>query len=119
MPETLVPAPRLIILVRGKVEGLRHLHMEHVKAVASPVHLGEKAATSIPDAQHAVLDLHSRAVLIQLPDADDGVPQGQDVVHAGEEATLPVLALKMIELTPLISTTEASLNLTEPFTPEG
>jgi hypothetical protein len=50
MPETLVPAPHLIILVRGKVEGLRHLHMEHIKVVASPVHLGEKAATSILDA---------------------------------------------------------------------
>jgi hypothetical protein len=50
MPETLVPAPCLIILARGKVEELRHLQMEHVKAVASPVHLGEEAATSILDA---------------------------------------------------------------------
>jgi hypothetical protein len=49
MPETLVPAPRLIIPARGKVEELHHLHMEHVKAVASLVHLGEEAATSILD----------------------------------------------------------------------
>ena len=49
VPEALVLAPRLIILVRGKVEGVRHLYMEHIKAVASPVHLGEKTAASILD----------------------------------------------------------------------
>jgi hypothetical protein len=59
MPETLVPAPCLIIPARGKAEGLCHLHMELVKAVASPVHLSEEVAASIPDAQHTVLDLHS------------------------------------------------------------
>ena len=50
MPKTLVLAPHLIVPAHGKAEGLRHLHMEHVKAVASPVHLGEKVAASIPDA---------------------------------------------------------------------
>ena len=64
MPETLVPAPRLIIPAHDKANGVRHLHMKHVKAVASPVHLGEKAATSILDTQHAVVDLHSRAILV-------------------------------------------------------
>ena len=73
VPEVLVPAPRLIIPAHGKVEGVRHLYMEHIKAVASPVHLGEKTTASILDAQHAVLNLHPRAVLVQLPDADDGV----------------------------------------------
>ena len=49
---------------------------------------------STPDAQHTILDLHPQAVLIQLPDADDGVPQGRDVVHADEEAVLPCLGLE-------------------------
>jgi hypothetical protein len=94
MPEALVPAPHLIVPARGKANGVRHLHMKHVKAVSSPVHLGEKTTTSIPDAQHAILDLHPRAILVQLSDADDGVPQGRDVVHAGEEAVLPRLGLE-------------------------
>ena len=58
MPETLVLAPSLIVLAQGKAKGVCHLHMKHVKAVASPVHLGEKEAASIPAAQHVVLDLH-------------------------------------------------------------
>ena len=58
MPEALMPAPRLIVPARDKAKGVRHLHMKHIKAVASPVHLGEKAVTSILDAEHAVLDLH-------------------------------------------------------------
>ena len=58
VPVALVPAPCLIILARGKAKGVRHLHMEHIKAVASPIHLGEKTAASILDAQHAILNLH-------------------------------------------------------------
>ena len=58
MPEALVLAPRLIVLGCGKAKGVRHLHMKHVKAVASLVYLGEKVAASILDTQHAVLDLH-------------------------------------------------------------
>ena len=46
--EALMPAPRLIIPAHGKAEGLHHLYMEHIKAVASPVHLDEKTAASIP-----------------------------------------------------------------------
>jgi hypothetical protein len=94
VPEAHVLAPCLIISACGKVEGLRHLHMEHVKAVASPVHLGEEAATSILDAHHAILNFHPRAILVQLPDANDGVPQGQDVVHPGEKTVLPHLGLE-------------------------
>lgn len=40
-PEALMPAPCLIVLARDKAEGLRHLHMKHIKAVASPIHVGE------------------------------------------------------------------------------
>ena len=94
VPEALVPAPCVIIPARGKAEGVHHLYMEHIKAVASPVHLGEMAAASILDAQHAVLNLHPRAVLVQLLDTDDGVLQGQDVVHPGEKMVLPYLGLE-------------------------
>ena len=58
VPKTLVLAPRLIIAARGNTEEVRHQYMEHIKAVASPVHLGKKTTTSILDAQHAVLNLH-------------------------------------------------------------
>ena len=64
VPEVLVPAPCLIIPVRGKAEGVRHLYMEHIKAVASLVYLGEKTVATILDAQHAILNLHLRDVLI-------------------------------------------------------
>ena len=50
MPKTLVPVPCLIIPARGKTEGVHHLYMEHIKAVASLVHLGEKTVASISDA---------------------------------------------------------------------
>jgi hypothetical protein len=35
VPEALVLVPRLIIPARGKTEGVCHLYMEHIKAVAS------------------------------------------------------------------------------------
>ena len=58
VPEELMLAPCLIIPTCGKAEGVCHLSMEHINVVASPVHLSEKTTTSIPDAQHAVLNLH-------------------------------------------------------------
>ena len=58
VPEVLVPAPCLFILACNKVEGVCHLYMEHIEVVASLVYLGEKTASSILDAQHAVLNLH-------------------------------------------------------------
>jgi hypothetical protein len=64
MPEALVPAPCLIIPTRGKEKGVCHLHMKYVKAVASPIHLGEKMVASIPNAQHAVLNLYLQAILV-------------------------------------------------------
>ena len=44
---------------------------------------------AILDAQYPMLDLHTRAVLVKLSQADDGVPQCGDVVDTGEH---PVLA---------------------------
>jgi hypothetical protein len=47
--------------------------MWRTEAVGASVHLGEKAMMAIPDTQDPVLDLHARAVLIQLSQVDDGV----------------------------------------------
>jgi hypothetical protein len=38
-----------------------------------------------------MLDQHARAILIQLSQADDGVPQHGDVVDAGEQSVLSSL----------------------------
>jgi len=86
-----VPPLGFIILPSCKTKGLRHLYVKNVEAVASPVHLGEKSVTRIPNAKYAVLDLHAQAILIQLSQADDGVPQRGDVVDAGEQPMLAVL----------------------------
>jgi hypothetical protein len=58
---------------------LCHLRVEDVEAVASPDHLGQEALSLIPDTKHSAVDLHMRPILIQLPEADDGVPQRRDV----------------------------------------
>jgi hypothetical protein len=44
--------------------------------------------SSIPDAKHSAVDLHARPVLIQLLEADDGVPQRRDVVDTAEHSVL-------------------------------
>jgi hypothetical protein len=59
MPKAFVLVPCLIITARDKEKEVRHLYMKHVKAVAFPVHLGEKTVASIPDEYHAILNLHS------------------------------------------------------------
>jgi len=43
---------------------------------------------AILDSQNTVLDLHARAILIQLSQADDGVPQRGDVVDTSEQPVL-------------------------------
>ena len=73
VPKALVPPPGVVVTAGCKTHGLRHLHVEDVKAVGASVHLDEKATMAIPDTQDPVLDLHARAVLIQLAQADDGV----------------------------------------------
>ena len=89
MSKALVPPPVIIIVASCKTHRLRHLHIENIKAIGASVHLGEESPTAIIDAQYFVLDLHTRAILIQLSQADDGVPQHGDVVDTGEH---PVLA---------------------------
>ena len=50
VPEVLMPVPCLIIPMHSKAERVHHLYMEHIKAVASSVHLGEKTVAPILDA---------------------------------------------------------------------
>ena len=61
-----MPPPGVVVAAGCKTHGLRHLHMEDVKAIGAFVHLDEKATMAIPDTQDPVLDLHTRTVLIQL-----------------------------------------------------
>jgi hypothetical protein len=49
VPKALVPPPSVIVVACCKTEGLRHLYVKDVEAVAPPVHLGEKATMAIPD----------------------------------------------------------------------
>ena len=66
VPKALVPPLGVIVATGCKTHGLRHLHVEDVKAVGASVHLDEKATMVILDTQDPVLNLHARAVLIQL-----------------------------------------------------
>jgi hypothetical protein len=52
------------------------------------VYLGKKATRGVPDPHDSVLELHARTVLIQLSQADDRVPQREDVVDSDEQPVL-------------------------------
>jgi hypothetical protein len=84
MPKPLVPMPSLIVSTSDEAEGLDHLHVKHVQPVALAVDFGEKATTAVPDPKHPSVNLHSRASLVKLAKADDGVPEGRDVVDSME-----------------------------------
>jgi hypothetical protein len=43
---------------------------------------------AIPNHHDSVIDLHTQTALIQLSQADDGVPQRRDVVDSGEQSVL-------------------------------
>jgi hypothetical protein len=78
-----MPPPSIVVMAGCKTKRLRHLRVKDIEAVAL-VDLDEEPAAMILDAQHPMLDLHARSVLIQLSQADDGVPQRGDVVDIGE-----------------------------------
>ena len=84
VPKALVPSPGVIITVGYKAHGMHHLHMEDIKAIGASVHLSEKSVMAIPDAQYPMLDLDAWAILIQLSQADDRVPQRRDVLDTSE-----------------------------------
>jgi hypothetical protein len=84
MPKLFMPTPGLIISTSGEAEGSSHLHVKHVQPVAPSVDLGEKATTAVPDPEHSSVNLHSRATLVELAEADDGVSEGRDIVDPME-----------------------------------
>jgi hypothetical protein len=62
--------------------------VKHVQPVAPSVHLGEKVTTAAPDPEHPSVNLDSQATLVELTMADDGVPEGRDVVDPLEQLVL-------------------------------
>jgi hypothetical protein len=92
MPKPLMPTPCLIISTSGKAEGPSHLHVKHIQSAALAVDLGEKATAAVPDLEHPSVNLHSRAALVELVEADDGVPKGRDVVDPMEQLVLAGLS---------------------------
>ena len=72
--KALVPQPGVVIAAGCETHGLRHLHIEDVEAIDASVYLGKKATMVVSDPHDSSLDLHARAILIQLAQADDGVP---------------------------------------------
>jgi hypothetical protein len=59
--------PGVVALPRGKAERLHDLEVEDVEAVGPAVHLDEEAPAMIPDAKHALVNLHLRPAFIELP----------------------------------------------------
>jgi hypothetical protein len=80
VPEALVP--RLVVPTSSKIEGLCYLHVEDIESIDASGYLGKKATMAIPNPHDSILDL------IQLSQADDGVPQRRDVVDSGEQSVL-------------------------------
>jgi hypothetical protein len=64
--ESFVPAAGVVVLPRGEAERLRGLEMEDVEAAGPAVHLDEEAPTAIPDAEHALVDLHLGPPFIEV-----------------------------------------------------
>jgi hypothetical protein len=88
VPEALVPLPRLVVLTSSKAEGLCYLHIEDIESIGASGYLGKKAMMAIPNPYDSVLDLHTRTALIQMSQADDRVPQCENVVDFGEQFVL-------------------------------
>jgi hypothetical protein len=86
--ETLVPLPRLVIPMSSKTEGLCYLHIEDIELIGASGYLSKKAMMAIPNTHDSILNLHTRTALIQLSQADDRVPQCEDVVDSGEQSVL-------------------------------
>jgi hypothetical protein len=88
VPEALVPLSRLVVPMSSKAEGLCYLHVEDIESIGASSYLGKKATMAIPNPHDSTLDLHTRTALIQLSQADDGVPQRGNVVDSGEQSVL-------------------------------
>jgi hypothetical protein len=94
VPEALVSLPRFGVPTSSKAEGLCYLHVKDIKSIGASGYLGKKATMTILNPHDSVLDLHMRITLIQLSQADDGVPQRGDAVDSGEQSVLTRLGGK-------------------------
>jgi hypothetical protein len=94
VPEALVPLPRLVVPTSSKAEGLCYLHVEGIESIGASSYLGKKATMAILNPHDSIIDLHTQIALIQLSQADDGVPQRGDVVDSGEQYVLTRLGGK-------------------------
>ena len=90
----LTPEPVVVVLPCGEADRLRGVEVGHVEAARPAVHLDQEAPAWIPDAQHAMVDLHLGPAFIKLAQAHDGVAQRQDEVDALQHAMLIVLCLE-------------------------
>jgi hypothetical protein len=85
MPKPLVLMPGLIISTSGEAEGPSYLHVKHVQPVAPAVDLGKKATATVLDPEYPLVNLHSRATLVELAEADDVVLEDRNVVDSREQ----------------------------------
>jgi hypothetical protein len=88
MPKPLGLAPGIIILMRGEVEGSSNLHVRHIQQVVPTVDLGEEMTVVVPNPKHPSINLHPRATLVEMVEADDGVSEGWDLVDPMEQLVL-------------------------------
>jgi hypothetical protein len=88
VPKMLMPLPRLIVPTSSKAEGLCYLHVEDIESIGASGYLGKKVTMAIPNPHDSIFDLHTRTTLIQLSQADDRVPQHEDIVDSGEQSVL-------------------------------
>jgi hypothetical protein len=94
MPKLLVPMLGLIVSMSGEAERLSHILVKHVQPVVPVVDHGEKATATVPDPEHPSINFHSRATLIELVEANDGVSEGWDVVDSSDQLVLTGLTHK-------------------------
>lgn len=83
VPKALVIPPCVIVVARCKTEvaPLARGGRRDNCIICSPWREGD---IGDPNAQHPVVELHTRAVFIELSQIDDGVSQRGDVVDASE-----------------------------------
>lgn len=64
MLEALMLPPCIIVVMSSEAEGLGHVDVKNIKLIASLFHLREETTLRISDAKHAMLDFHTRPILI-------------------------------------------------------
>jgi hypothetical protein len=93
--ETCVPVLRFIfITLDSQADTPGNIGLENVQTVLTSMNFDEEAASSIPDMQEALLDLHLAPPLIQLVEGDD-VLQPRNIENTGELDCLPRFASEL------------------------